>query len=147
MNRKIKFRIWDKVKKIYLLNHNFNSIVKCHLVNEDDFERYIYQQFTGLKDKNGQEIYEGDILLSLIDNYSSLVKYGYYRQFEELNLPDGRIHTFNYSHVGFFVECKIDGEEFEGTLAITNSNSIVIGNIFQNPELCESKVDKLPPNH
>lgn len=48
---------------------------------------------------------------------------------------DGRIHTFNYSHMGFFVEWECDGEEFEGTLAITNSNSVLVGNIFENPEL------------
>ena len=88
-----------------------------------------------LKDKNGKEIYEGDILKSQVGNYIYIVKYGWYRQIEEVTLSDGRIHTFNYSHMGFFVEWECDGEEFEGTLAITNSNSVLVGNIFENPDL------------
>ena len=77
--REIKFRVWDNdSKKIY---NQDDFILTFDNVGEDiylkgnneiiPFYRYKLMQYTGLEDKNGQEIYEGDIL-----------DYGTYGKFE-----------------------------------------------------------------
>lgn len=56
--REIRFRVWDAISKKI---HPY-SIVKNNALVEFELDHYSLMQYTGLKDKNGVEIYEGDVV-------------------------------------------------------------------------------------
>jgi len=133
MNREIKFRAWDKDAKIMYQVEVFNlregfvsnekylgeminvgSILECHThcLPISDVE---LMQYTGLKDKNGKEIYSGDLLK--IEGKPSMCEVFY--------------ETPSF---------KIKGD-FEGSYILSRLDSHirydVIGNVWENPDLLE----------
>ena len=126
MQREIKFRAWDKKQKSFI--NGFNMIgfstgqgaPKRKLQRFDtywDEEEVVIMQYTGLKDKNGKEIYEGDICI---------VSLSYFKIKDEkatVIFHNGAFQ-FQYGCEKFFSKPHDAWDKVE-----------VIGNIHDNPEL------------
>lgn len=132
MNRIIKFEygfesVNGTVKKVYHLHEIPNIKQKCDVWYELPIE-YI-RQFTGLKDKNGVEIYEGDILCNY--KYQTWEWRGVVKFSHGIFGAEWLSNVKNQSMVGSWGQKhnlrKLDDEIIE--------RQIVIGNIYENPEL------------
>ena len=121
--REIKFRAWNKKTKWM---HSWSDL--CCLPHElrilKEPEPYILMQFTGLTDKNGKEIYEGDIIKDTYTQVGHTV-YIYWNngwcQWECMNVKKNP----DLEHID---DARWDLHNCE-----------VIGNIYENPELLEGK--------
>lgn len=126
MKRIIKFRVFDKTKK------EMHKVISIWRFSEEEyitvpdgdsvrtlFNNFQLMQFTGLKDKNGKEIYEGDY-----DNEGNMIKWcvrcsGW--EFAQLDIPTKDVVIKCHRCDGnFFIEDHINSFE-------------VIGNIYENP--------------
>lgn len=96
----------------------------------------ILMQSTGILDKNGQEIFEGDILE--IQGIRMVVKFGSYEYIES---SKNNVHTLGvvYDGLGFYVECinAADPDRISPFEPETLKESAVIGNVYENKELLE----------
>jgi uncharacterized phage protein (TIGR01671 family) len=121
MNDRFRFRAWNnrEEKYIYDAQDQYDDKVECfgHMFDTYD-DRYIVEQCTGLKDKNGKLIYEGDIVAVILE--------------------DGRMEDIGCVEYGYF-NCSccdgVYGWSF-GDADIRNYNRYtIIGNIHENKEL------------
>lgn len=134
MNREIRFRIWSPKHKIFIEMFPYNLFHEVGLNGMFKQKEYIFQQFTGLKDSAGKDIYEGDIIKLNSESLVQEVKFG--------KLSDGKdkegITCFFLDGSRFgngWVEPRFDSKNYK-----------IIGNIFENPELLKAKKNKYESN-
>lgn len=127
MQREIKFRVFDLKEKVMyqpvslanlvMQNYELESLAGDTLPPKDFrfwFDDHVMLQFTGLRDKNDREIYEGDVVKGVdVKDGDGLRVNGQ----SDVFYHTGRWQPFDYLH-------DFSGRNFE-----------VIGNIYENPEL------------
>ena len=114
--REIKFRAWDKYEDgIHCMIDHDNLMKQVYGKRGDNIfndDTHILMQYTGLKDKNGREIYEGDI----VRMYGGEYHCGMYEYDVKRTIV---LNCESLWHLG------------------ESENKEIIGNIYENPELLE----------
>lgn len=129
MSRKIKFRVWNFDKKVY----GFPDKITNGTSGNGAGGKIALEQFTGLKDIHGQEIYEGDIIFFKYRDRNNQV-----RDFTGKVVFDTGSFYATY------------GAEYDNPPLLSNALSFyqiifraqylkIIGNIHEDPELLEGK--------
>lgn len=126
-----KYRAWDSWRKRMSIVDRIYIDTKGVRLYDDfgeywrDFSDVILMQSTGLKDKNGQEIFEGDILTDEGCELDEFLSYVY------VIFKDG---------MWYCMPAKSEG--YSGALNEFNEYYSAVGNIYETPELLEANNDR-----
>jgi hypothetical protein len=133
MNREFKFRVWDKKfrgkKQMVCADNDGRLFVRgveitlqmLTMMGTRFNDRYVIQQFTGFKDVNKKEIYEGDIFK------------GDYYKWGAVEFVDGNF-VVNLKGARRYALCELFYDTAKGDYPE------VVGNIFENPELIKNEI-------
>lgn len=145
--RPIKFRAWDKYGEV--MYHDVVNGIYCdpdEILGFDQIlslAQYEVMQYTGLKDKNGREIYEGDILRTCEDDQhiperesgGGIIGYATKQGFSQI----GTVH-FEEGSFSYKTRRTLSGRHEDINIPVDWLESYeVIGNKFDNPELLEGE--------
>lgn len=120
MSREIKFEMWDSEQNEMLTWKRINQLDTegiCMFLDMLTEERFKKRQYTGLTDRNGKEIYEGDVIHIPAWKMNGEVNFasGMFK------VRDRAREDFNQSLASFMVEIRCE----------------VIGNIYEHPHLLD----------
>ena len=118
MKREIKFRVWERSEMVYIDDLYWFEENYYHSTNDNSWP---LMQYTGLKDKNGKEIYEEDILKSESWGKGS-------------RKPPNEYHVTEWGKAEW-VARGYNGEMIVRPNLTIKKDFEVIGNIYENPEL------------
>ena len=124
-----KFRLWNRItSQLHIVDGLYFDAREAEYVDDDNvlrfvgFKNIVLMQSTGLKDKNGKEIFEGDILAFETDD-------------EVINV---KIFWDEKHALFMFGSEKYNEEEPLAELLEANTYPFeIIGNVYENPELLE----------
>lgn len=134
----VKFRAWDSEKKIMhkgMSLYNWFHWAKIHMDNDAEIsaEMSEFMQYTGLKDMDDKEIWEGDILKYIYDPESN----EYLQEGESTKIIE-ELGVVRFERGAFYFVNEENGRyEIPITYKRVQKSDLykVIGNIYQNPEL------------
>ena len=141
-----KFRAWDKHGQKMFANDeliiwngnvyaNDSKKLTCNNLKGWSIDDEYLMQSTGLFDRNGKEIFEGDIVKRDGIKRPEVVKFGEWIDVDTLG--------FKEQYIGFYFESEYEGQKrLYSVESKFNNLCKVIGNIYENPELLEEKDEK-----
>jgi len=142
--REIKFRAWDEINGLMMSGADleecefdtrlsYGNLVVAYTDANGDFQQCLPMQFTGIQDRNGREIYEGDVVRWVAQKDSGLLVD------TEMNGKLAKVVFYQHNAQFCF--------QFNNTMYYDNGGHTIqyrdrceiIGNIYENPELLAEK--------
>lgn len=126
-NLRFKFRVWNNKMQKFHIVFSMHGIVNDTLEGYAKDDNFVLEQCTGLKDKNGKLIYEGDVV-KIPDNW------------DEYGFMAGEKREVYFLAGGFRLKPKYNKND-RGCWLEDNDDFEIIGNIHENSELLEQSND------